>query len=344
MPGRCNFRSLSVDSSLKRENDMTSRRCTWDTGYALTAALLLPLLCVMAAPGSNAAAEPAKDDAVLPTIPPRTVTLQECLDLALQQHPKLAAQRAGLAAAADGKKAVDSLTLAGLVDHALRLRRKQADLGVTAASARLKQTECEVAYAVTRMYFTVLYARDQEALVQRVVDRLGAIQKAARQAVDAGAADATTADVDRATVYLRLAETRRVEATQGVKRALAALKETVGMEPDCPLDVPASHLPEPAVQPNREQIVAWALSGRGELTQANILAEVACLEVEAQGTTMHKQVSTFAAAADIHAHQVPQEMHNNDYSPGAIPPEMPATLAGSRQTGRPGPAIFTPRQ
>src|SRR5205085_1432778 len=39
---------------------------------------------------------------------------------------------------------------------------------------------------------------------------------------------------------------------------------------------------------------------------------------------------TFAAAADIHARQVPQEVRNNEYRPGAVPPEMPTLLAGSR--------------
>ncbi len=325
---------------------MTSRRCSCKTRHHLTAAALLPpllfVIVSLTAPGSTIAAEPATETQSPPTAQASTLTLSECLALALQRHPKLAAQRASLAAAADGKKAIDSLRLAALVDHAVSIRRKQANLGVTAACASLNQTECEVAYAVTRTYFTVLYARDQERVVQSVVDRLGAIQKAAKQAVDAGAADTTTADVDRATVYLCLAETRRVEAAQGVKRAMAALKEAVGMGSDDPLNVPAGHLPEPAAQPDREQIIAWALSRRGELTQASILAEVICLEVKAQGTSLHKQVQTFAASSDLHAYQVPQEINNNDYRPGALAPEMPTVLAGSCTDRQASAGIFTP--
>jgi hypothetical protein len=69
---------------------------------------------------------------------------------------------------------------------------------------------------------------------------------------------------------------------------------------------------------------------RGELVQAGIFAQVTCLEVEAQATSLHPKMATFAAGTDIHARQVPQESHNSEYRPGAVPPEMPTLLAGSR--------------
>src|SRR5205085_10973004 len=69
---------------------------------------------------------------------------------------------------------------------------------------------------------------------------------------------------------------------------------------------------------------------RGELVQATVLAEVTCLEVEAQGTGVHKRMETFAAGSDIHSRQVPQGVRNTEYRPGAVPPEMPTVLAGPR--------------
>src|SRR5205807_9996312 len=125
--------------------------------------------------------------------------------------------------------------------------------------------------AVTRTYFTVVYARHQERVARSVVDRLSAIQKAAQEAVNAGAANATTADVQRTTVYRGLAETRRIQATQGAQRALVSLREAIGLGPDVRLEVPAGSLPEPEVQPGRDEVVAWALERRGELVRANIL-------------------------------------------------------------------------
>src|SRR5262249_44126310 len=121
-----------------------------------------------------------------------------------------------------------------------------------------------------------------------------------------------------------------LQAAQGVKRALAALHEAAGIDAEAHLDVRAAGLPEIDVTPRREEVVAWALSGRPELARAALFAEVGCLEVHAQGTSLAKRMETFAAAADIHAVQVPQEMHNGEYRPGAVPPEMPTLLAGSR--------------
>jgi outer membrane protein TolC len=201
---------------------------------------------------------------------------------------------------------------------------------VAAAAAGVDLAEREAVYAVTRTYFTVLFAREQERVARGVVDRLSATREVARQALEAGARDVTAADVNRATVYLRLAETRRIQATQGVKRALAALKEAVGLGPDACLDVPPGRLPQPELRLCRDDLVAWALARRSGLVQARILAELTGLEVEAQGATAFKRIETFAAGADLHARQVPAGVRDGEYRPGAVPPEMPALLAGPR--------------
>src|SRR5262249_41750858 len=146
----------------------------------------------------------------------------------------------------------------------------------------------------------------------------------------AGDRDIGDTDVDRTTVYLELAETRRLQAAEGVERALAALKEAIGLEPGCCLDVPHVNLPEPNLRLCCGEIVAWALARRGDLVQANTLVEVTGLEIEAQGTTHHPRKDTFASGADIHAQQVPQALHDSDYRPGGELPEMPNTLVGSR--------------
>jgi TP901-1 family phage major tail protein len=41
-------------------------------------------------------------------------------------------------------------------------------------------------------------------------------------------------------------------------------------------------------------------------------------------------VQTFAAGSDLHARPVPPEVRNTEYRPGAVPPEMPGLLVGSR--------------
>lgn len=296
--------------------------------------LLLALTLPLASCRSGDATEPPPVLRYLsPSAPaPSAVTLNltQCLHLALERQPRVAAQRATLAAAEDGKRALEALRTSPALAPDLPVRRRQAGLGVAAAAAGLDQAECEAVYAVARTYFTVLYAREQERVADGVIQRLTATRDAARRALESGARDVTSTDVERASVYLRLAETRRLQAAQGVKRALAALREAIGLGPEVALTVPSGRLPEPNVRPVRDDIVAAALARRGDLVQAGLLAQVTCLEVEAQATSVHKRMPTFAAGADVHGRPVPQEVHNAEYRPGAVPPEMPALLAGSR--------------
>jgi outer membrane protein TolC len=287
--------------------------------------LLCPLLLALAAPlGFAWPEEPVPAASVL------TLDLSECLEMALQRQPRVAVQRASLAAALDGQRALDALRFAGLVAPEIPVRRQQAALGVTAAAAGVDQAERESNYAVTRTYLTVLYAREQERTARGVVDRLTATHKTAKEQLDAGAKEVTDADVRRTMVYLRLARTKQIQAGQGMKRALAALKEAVGLGPDDCLEVPEGQLAASKVSPCLADVVPAALARRGEMIQATVFAEVACLEVKAQRQTLHKKMETFAAGADIHSRQVPQGIHNKDYRPGAVPPEMPTVLAGSR--------------
>jgi outer membrane protein TolC len=96
------------------------------------------------------------------------------------------------------------------------------------------------------------------------------------------------------------------------------------------LEISAGRLAVPTARPVRGEVVAGALARRGELTQVSVFSEVTCLEVEAQATSLHLRMNTFASGSDIHARLIPQGTHNNEYEPGAIPPEMPVQLAGAR--------------
>jgi hypothetical protein len=263
--------------------------------------------------------------------PAQALSLDASLQLAFQNQPRLGAWRASLAAAEDGRRALDNLNVPGLLVPELPIRRRQACLGVTAASAGLDQAQRETTYAVTRTYFTVIYARQQESVARAIVERLKATRDTAKQAVDAGSLEATANDVKRASVYVRLAETKRLQASEGVKRALSALKEAIGLGPNTCVEVPDGRLPEATARPCREDVVAQAIARRGDLVRAVVFADVTCLEVEAQATAAHKRkMETFAAGSDIHAVPVPLGTHNGDYKPGALPPEMPDLLVGSR--------------
>src|SRR5262245_47398857 len=86
----------------------------------------------------------ARTDELPPTAPPataadqanaRALTLDECLGIALQQQPALAAHQASLAAADTSYQGLLKLHAPPLISRDLPIRRQQACLGVTIAEA-----------------------------------------------------------------------------------------------------------------------------------------------------------------------------------------------------------------
>jgi outer membrane protein TolC len=263
--------------------------------------------------------------------PSAGLTLAACRQLALEEQPALKAYRASQAAAAAKARAVDDLRLAPLVAHDIPIRRKQSALGVQIAEARVVQAEQETIYAVTRNYLTVLYARQQEALVDRALENLRDLKDTVKQIVDDGLRkDVTARDLDRINVLVLLAEGKQEEAKAGSLRALAALREAIGLETDVPLALADNNVPYPQPEVKHDQVLELALSKRQELLQASLAAEVVCLEVKAQGKMHGPQGRTFAAAADLHADAVPQGSQNSEYRPGAVGVEMPTMLVGDK--------------
>lgn len=267
----------------------------------------------------------------------QVLSLADCLRIASEKQPALQAARASLAAQQTQARALEELHAPPLVAKDLKIRRQQACLGVTVAQAALAQAERDTAYAVTRTFFTVIYARKQKIVTDEVVKNLKGYQEKVGSVVKGDDKDKrekewTTDTVDKITVYMGLAQTKQAEATQGIERATMALREAMGVERDFIFQVPDENLPSTKVAaPVHDDIVNQALALRGELTMSDTAATIACLEVDAQGKTCKPGVvRTFAAGADIHSHQVPQGVSNGEYRPGAIPPEMPPFMAGSK--------------
>src|SRR5258708_3903998 len=87
-----------------------------------------------------------------------THDLADCLQLAFQGQPRIAAARSSLAAAEESKRAIDNLRIPDVIDRELPYRRKQASLGVAAAAAGVDRQQREPIYPVSPTYFTLLYA------------------------------------------------------------------------------------------------------------------------------------------------------------------------------------------
>src|SRR5262249_56969712 len=93
---------------------------------------------------------------------PRKVTLAECLRIAADQQPALAGHRASLAAAEAQEEGLEKIPIPSCLSRELSVRRKQAMLGVTIASAGPEQAQFETTYSVRRTYLTVRVARRQQ--------------------------------------------------------------------------------------------------------------------------------------------------------------------------------------
>jgi outer membrane protein TolC len=294
----------------------------------------LGLGCLLA--GLGAGGSPANGaDAAAPaaTAPSSPLRLPDCLRLASERQPALAAYRATLAAAETGLQGLQSLRLpAYLVQRDLPVRLHQAQLGVAAAQTGLFQAANETFYAVTRTYLSVLYARAQLRVVQDLIAELKSYQDRVQKALRAGEMPRLSAvSADLILMYLRRAEVKEAEAERGLGAAVAALREAMGVDPAGCFTVADEPLPDPQVQVCRADVLARALARRAELIQAVSASDSFVLEVEAQGRTRRPGVvRTLAAGADIHSEPVPQSAYEEHYRPGGIALQMPTVLSGPR--------------
>jgi outer membrane protein TolC len=261
---------------------------------------------------------------------------------ALEKQPSLAAYRASVDAAQAKARGLDELLLAGLVRHDLPTRRKQSQLGILAAQAQLNKAEWDAFYSVTRTYLSTVYARIQLQVADKALGpaedatTLNYLRRLANSIYNPPPdgtpvrRDVRKWHVDQVDVLLSVTRGRSEEARQGVERASAALREAIGLGPDCPLAMTSAFPSYNNAVPDRATIVALALERRGEVVQANVGAEVTCLEIEAQQLIRGPTAQTFASASDLHAQPIPQGVANEEYRPGAISIEMPANLVGHR--------------
>jgi outer membrane protein TolC len=312
------------------------RRRTRIGRLALLAGLLLAVSVPF--PANDAFAQQAQQgeptsDAVLPANEEPVLDLAACVRIAFERQPTLTAHRASMAAADVQYRGLDSLRMPTFIVRSLPVRRKQASLGMAIAEAGLTQAEWETVYAVTRTYYGALFARQQEKVVGGLEERLRFYQERVRAAVKGGSGSREWSDetVDKITIYLRLAETRHAEASRGVQRAIAGLREAMGVGPDpCVLRILGGPLPEPTVSVCRGEIIALAVGRRGEVAQSAVLAEITGLEADAQAKTCGPTAKTFASVVDLHSKPIPPGMANTDYRPGALGPDMPPLLAGPK--------------
>ncbi|HKI31842.1 MAG TPA: TolC family protein [Gemmataceae bacterium] len=259
--------------------------------------------------------------------PPKVqvLDLAACRRMALDKQPAIAAAQASLDAAQARAVALNKLHAIPLLASDLPIRRHQADLGVTAAAALLEQARWDAIYNVTRTYLAVIYARLQIQVASDAVAELETLKKTA---------EATPQEEYRAKQIAetaKVAAERRLIAVEGAARALAALREAVGLAGDACIDVADSDLPDLGPIVCRDDVLALALARRGEIVQAMSATEITALEVKAQASNwLAPSFRTYASGSDIHVQPPPLPSRGSEYNPGGLGPEMPVNFAGKR--------------
>lgn len=191
---------------------------------------------------------PEEAPPISPAKSPGPLNLDDCLHLGLSHQPALDAARASLAAAQSGQRALDRMIIPRLIRRDFGIRREQACHGVTIANAGLTQAEWETRYAITRNFFTVQYIRSQDVVITDVLGSLNKSRERAQKIFDAGGVDAkiTKIDLEFLDVQIAQVKTKKAQVDNGMLKALAALREAMGVAHDFPLEIAAVDLP-PAV-------------------------------------------------------------------------------------------------
>lgn len=263
------------------------------------------------------------------------LTLGECLAIGRERQPTITAATASLAAAERGYVALLGLRpIAEILSPDLPVRRLQSQRGLAAACAEVVKVRHENTYDICRLYFTYIYATQQEQTAADIVEQLESFYDIAKEFLKLPVPDPkvkvnefTLGDIDAV-----IAEVRelREEASTGRKKAYYALKEAMGVPAGFEFVPADKELPLMGGTVDQDTVVNLALTRRAELVQAAVLVDVTRLEVCAQSKlTRRIRANTFASGSDLHARPIPVASRNGEYRPGAIAPEMPTEIVGS---------------
>lgn len=320
------------------------------------ALLRLPLRLVMTATlagvslhGLLAQAPPAPPPAPAPLPAPTPVapaapktslkklTLGECLAIAEVNHPALRMAESSLSQTVKGAEAIRNLPkIAEWIKPELPVRRMQAANGITAAEAAVAKAHQEIRYDVCRLYYTVVYARQQEFIVNEITEQLKLykdfVDKFLAKPEPNSPLKITAATAKQINIFLAKANDKLEMARAGQAKAIAALKQAMGVDPATKDFEPKdTELPIMGGTVTEEQVIQHSMARRPELVQAAAATDAFRLEVCAQDKNRFGlQVQTLSNATDLHANVVPAPVRNGEYRPGATPPEMPPFLFGKR--------------
>jgi outer membrane protein TolC len=268
------------------------------------------------------------------------LSLGECIAIAAERHPALRAARASLSATQAGSQALQNFgTPATILSPDLDIRKQQAQRGLIASTAEHQRAHNEIVQDVTRLYYSAVYAKRQDAIAADLILQLRGYIRIAQELLATepnpkNLEGLTPGKVDAMRIGLREALAQQLRARIGRQQAMAALRQAMAVdERTFPFRVKDTILPEmtQTKEITKELVVDLALARRPELALAAAGLDAFRLEVYAQGKIPFKRVvPTFASGSDLHSKSVPQAMRGKEYRPGGVAPELPSQLVGSK--------------
>jgi outer membrane protein TolC len=269
----------------------------------------------------------------------KTLSLGECLAIAEANHPSIKMAEASYSQSVTGLSSLEKLPgIATWVKPELPFRKQQSSRGIDAAAANVMKVKQEVANDVCRMYYTFVYAKQQDVIVTEIVEQLLTYRKVVEDYLKQPVNPNDKLKISKLTLLLIVdalgrAKSKQLFAQSGKIQALAALKQAMGVDPvTFEFEPKDNELPIMAGTVTQEQIVDFAMSRRAELIMSAAAVDAFRLEVCAQDKNRFGlQVNTFAIGTDLHSTAIPNTIRNGEYKPGATAPEMPANLFGKRE-------------
>jgi outer membrane protein TolC len=269
------------------------------------------------------------------------LSLGECIAMALERQPSLKAVQASTSALEIGYRSLSKMgTAATLLSPDLEIRKQQAKRGLMATSAEYQKLHNEIVQDVTRLYYTAVYAKQQQQLAEYTVFNLDVLVNSGRELLEAEKDPKLLEGFNK--IKLQIMEDGLLQAKKlyvvaklGRQKALAGLREVMGVDAQSfPFQLKDKELPlmKQNVSLSVDRVVELALERRPELVLAAAGVDAFRLEVYAQGKIPFRRVvPTFASGVDIHAKEIPPSLRTTfDYRPGGILPEMPTQLVGTK--------------
>lgn len=272
-------------------------------------------------------------DKDVPALPKHNIG--ECIKIGMEKQPKLAALRASVGSATASQTGLERANLIIRLTMDYKFRKQQAANGVLAAQADYEQSIHDITYAIAWTYYSVVYAREQVKVAKEAVEFVDFYREQVQKIVEGK--EGGNKEINQITLnrlIARLADGKRllIKARAGQERAMAALREAMGVDHEYAFEVADPILPDFAkLDIEKKEVISNALNRRGEVIMAALASEVTQLEAYAQWSIKFRfRVETFAAGGDIHSRPIPSGNNEGEYRPAAVGPEMPTLMVGDK--------------